>query len=199
MTFKQIQKLFLSLFLVVSFGSYAVWNSRTKVVAPLVSLPNNKPSVTGGASIDTTKSAPTVPVPTTLDAILKYLGTDGEDGAPLPTRKSVRPPTSAIVPNANPSSNAIYKDGSYAGPESYAYTGTIQVTAIIRGGKIVEAQTVDASQSRTSKQINIDALPILKTETIKVQSANVNAVSGATYTTAAYIESLTAALAKAKV
>ena len=92
----------------------------------------------------------------------------------------------------------MYKDGSYVGSASYAYTGTIQVTAIIRSGKIAEVRVADASQSGTSQQINSGALPTLKSETIQAQSANVNAVSGATYTTAAYIESLTTALAKAK-
>lgn len=199
MTFKQIQKLFLSLFLVASFGSYAIWHSRANIVVPPTALPNNKSSINESTTTNTAKSVPTVPVPTTLDAILKYLGTNEDDVAPLPARKSTTPPTSRTTPTPNPSTVGIYKDGSYAGPESYAYTGTIQVTAIVSGGKISEIQVIDASQSRTSKQINSYALPTLKTETIQAQSVNVNAVSGATYTTSAYIESLTAALAKANI
>lgn len=197
MTFKQIQKLFLSLFLIISFGVYSFWRSRAAGVLPFPAT----------ASIPTKSNATPQPsslvVPGPIDTLRRYLGDDGEeeDGVQIPKSQSVSVPIPAPVttaPTSNPATIGTYKDGTYAGPASYAYTGTIQVTAIIRSGKIADIQVVDASQSRTSQQINANALPMLKTEAIQAQSANVNAVSGATYTTGAFIDSLTASLAKAK-
>ena len=48
-----------------------------------------------------------------------------------------------------------------------------------------------------SQQINVWAVPILRSETLQAQSANINAVSGATETTDAYIQSLQSALSQA--
>lgn len=202
MIFKQIQKLFLSLFLIVSFGAYSFWRSRTASALPLPIPQSAQDNAVTPFSSSTGGRAPvSVPsAPSSVGVIRGYFGDDGEDDVLVPVRKSVPPPTPTPATPLTPISSKIgtYKDGSYAGPASYAYTGTIQVTVIVRDSKIVEVQATDASQSRTSQQINVNALPTLKTETIQVQSANVNAVSGATYTTAAYVESLTAALLKAK-
>lgn len=209
MIFRQIQKLFLSLFLITSFGAYSFWRANADVALP--SLPGNKPLATDTAVSETVAPSSSAPistsVPTSLDnTIRRYFEDDGEedDGVsvsarkPAPTQTPTLAPIQTNTPTPKPSASGTYKDGSYVGSASYAYTGTIQVTTIIRSGKIAEVQVTDASASRTSKQINADAIPTLKTETIQAQSANVNAVSGATYTTAAYIESLTAALAKAR-
>jgi uncharacterized protein with FMN-binding domain len=46
--------------------------------------------------------------------------------------------------------------------------------------------------------INQTALPILKTEALRAQSANINMVSGATDTSDAFAQSLQAAILKAK-
>jgi uncharacterized protein with FMN-binding domain len=86
------------------------------------------------------------------------------------------------------------KDGVYKGKASdYAY-GTIQVSIKVGGGKITAA---DATYPVTgnSGTINPNAIAKLKQETLKVKSADdLNAVSGATLTSASYKESLQAAL-----
>lgn len=86
------------------------------------------------------------------------------------------------------------KDGVYKGKASdYAY-GTIQVSIKVDGGKITAA---DATYPVTgnSATINPNAIAKLKQETLKVKSADdLNAVSGATLTSASYKESLQAAL-----
>jgi uncharacterized protein with FMN-binding domain len=46
--------------------------------------------------------------------------------------------------------------------------------------------------------INQNALPVLKSETLRAQSANINMVSGATDTSYGYEQSLQAAILKAK-
>jgi uncharacterized protein with FMN-binding domain len=85
------------------------------------------------------------------------------------------------------------KDGRYRGKATdYAY-GTIQVSLTVDGGKIVAADAVYpvTANSSVSNQV---AIKQLKQETLKKQSANVDAVSGATLTSAAYKQSLQAAL-----
>lgn len=93
----------------------------------------------------------------------------------------------------------LYVDGSYTGNPADAYYGTVQVKAIISGGRIADVQFLQYPGDRsTSRYINGQAMPLLIQEAISVQSAQVDGVSGATATSGAFIESLTSALAKAK-
>lgn len=92
-----------------------------------------------------------------------------------------------------------YKDGRYQGISVDAYYGRVEVLAIIEGGRIVDIEFLDYPHEQpTSKQINAEAMPMLETEAIVAQSAEVDIVSGATQTSKAFKESLASALAKAK-
>jgi uncharacterized protein with FMN-binding domain len=67
----------------------------------------------------------------------------------------------------------------------------------VTGGRITNVQpVVDNAFDPRSAQINSYAEPQLQSETIEAQSANINGVSGATYTSQAYVQSLQAALDK---
>src|SRR5689334_17545623 len=89
------------------------------------------------------------------------------------------------------------KDGTFKGKGATNPYGTVQVTLKIANGKIT---AVDATYPTTgnSATINPVAVPKLKQETLQAQSAKVAAVSGATYTSQSYQESLQAALDSAK-
>lgn len=89
------------------------------------------------------------------------------------------------------------KDGTFKGKGSTNPYGTVQVTVKVEDGKIA---SVDATYPLTgnSATINPVAIPKLKQETLTAQSAKVAAVSGATYTSQSYQESLQAALDSAK-
>ena len=96
--------------------------------------------------------------------------------------------------------NGQYKDGQYDGSIADAYYGNVQVRAIIQGGKLTDVQFLSYPNGRNqSIEINSYALPILKSEAIKVQSAQVNIVSGATNSSNAFINSLSPALSQALV
>jgi uncharacterized protein with FMN-binding domain len=96
-------------------------------------------------------------------------------------------------------STTTYKDGSYTGNSSDAYYGSVQVKAIISGGKITDVQFLSYPKDRNySAMINSQATPYLKSEAIKAQSANVDIVSGATLTSQAFVQSLQSALDQAK-
>jgi hypothetical protein len=73
--------------------------------------------------------------------------------------------------------------------------GPVQVQAVVRSGKIVSV-TIVQQPSGTSEDVQIGqyAFPRLIAETLTAQSARVDAVSGATYTSDGYVRSLQSAL-----
>jgi len=96
-------------------------------------------------------------------------------------------------------SRGQYKDGTYTGPVTDAFYGKLQVVVIVSGGKIISTNCPIFPNDRgETTLVSNRALPLLKQETIAAQSANVNIVSGATQTSEAFQQSLTAALAQAK-
>jgi uncharacterized protein with FMN-binding domain len=100
---------------------------------------------------------------------------------------------------ANSPSSQVYKDGQYTGNSTDAFYGNIQVKAVISGGKITDVAFLDYPHDRgTSIRINTQAMPILKSEAIQVQNANVDIVTGATQSSLAFQQSLASALAQAK-
>jgi uncharacterized protein with FMN-binding domain len=134
----------------------------------------------------------------TLTGAALILGVRLTAPAPVATSAAAEPapPSPArSVPSGGKAAadDAGLKDGRYRGKAAdYAY-GTVRVLLTIDGGKIVAA---DATYPVTgySGTVNPDAIKQLKHETLKEQSAKVDAVSGATLTSAAYKESLQAAL-----
>lgn len=94
---------------------------------------------------------------------------------------------------------SLYKDGSYTGSVADAQWGYIQVKAIISNGKITDVQFLQYPNERDrSIMINSYADPQLTSEAIAAQSANVDAITGATDTSQAFIQSLSDALSQAK-
>jgi uncharacterized protein with FMN-binding domain len=100
--------------------------------------------------------------------------------------------------NTSSSTSAQYKDGTFKGSVEDAYYGNVQVSAVISGGKITNVKFLQYPNSHsTSVAINQQAMPYLQQETIQSQSANVQIISGATFTSQAFIQSLTNALSQA--
>lgn len=76
--------------------------------------------------------------------------------------------------------------------------GPVQVEITVKDGKIADAQAVEYPQeSMRDEQINSYAIPDLNQEAVGASSANIDAVSGATYTSEGYLSSLQSALDKA--
>lgn len=124
-----------------------------------------------------------------------YAQTPTSSSTPTPT--PVQTPVATLVPAPKPKGQ--YTDGTYTGSVVDAYYGMVQVQAVIQNGRLVTVNFLQyPSDRRTSQQINGQAMPYLKSEAIAAQSANVSGVSGASYTSAAFIESLGNALAQAK-
>jgi uncharacterized protein with FMN-binding domain len=87
--------------------------------------------------------------------------------------------------------------GSYAvtGPVVVTPFGPVQVRAVIANGKIGDVVAVETpTEHGLSVELSKFATPTLRTETLKAQDAKIDVVSGATYTSDAYAQSLQAAL-----
>jgi uncharacterized protein with FMN-binding domain len=75
--------------------------------------------------------------------------------------------------------------------------GTVQVRIRVSGGRIVNVGAVYPNHKARSISINRRAIPILKSEVLKAQSAKIHYVSGASDTSGAYTASLQSAINKA--
>jgi len=117
---------------------------------------------------------------------------------PVPTVTSAfvaSPPATGISPTAT---SGQYKDGTYTGSVADAYYGNVQVQAVIQNGVIADVQFLQyPSDNGTSAGISQRSMPLLKSEAISAQSAAVDIISGATQTSQAFQQSLTAALSQA--
>ncbi len=80
--------------------------------------------------------------------------------------------------------------------EQYGY-GELSVTITVRGTEITNVSVpVLRTAEPYSQQLSEQVLPMLKHEVLAAHSARINAVSGATYTSQAYADSIQSALDK---
>ena len=88
--------------------------------------------------------------------------------------------------------------GTFTGPvEPYGY-GELAARVTISGGRITAVGVpVLKVAEQFSQQLATEAIPVLRHEVLTAQSARIQAVSGATYTSEAYATSVQAALDKA--
>lgn len=84
---------------------------------------------------------------------------------------------------------------TYAGQAVSTRYGDVQVQIAVQNGKITDVTALHLTDAeRRSQMISATAAPILRSEVLQAQSANVQTVSGATITSDAYLQSLQAAL-----
>lgn len=87
---------------------------------------------------------------------------------------------------------------SYSGDVESTQFGTVQVSITVAGGTITDVTALKLTDDGgRSVQISNQAAPILRSEVLAAQSAKVSTVSGATYTSDAYLSSLQSAIDKA--
>lgn len=117
-------------------------------------------------------------------------------GAAASATPSTDAPTTGATATETPTTGASsgLVDGTYAGAAVDEPWGTFQVQATISGGALVEVTILDAPGDRHSSQINDEAIPLLNGAALAAQSADVDWISGATWTSRSYATSLQAAL-----
>ncbi|MCF1646732.1 FMN-binding protein [Streptomyces indiaensis] len=89
-------------------------------------------------------------------------------------------------------------NGAVTGDAAQTQYGAVQVRLTMNNGKITQAEAVQAPKGGRSDQITASSVPRLNQAVVAAQSADIDAVSGATYTSAGYKKSLQSALDKAK-
>jgi len=125
-------------------------------------------------------------------------------GATKGTSSSGGTTASGTTPNTSTSSSAgtsrTAKDGTYTGDTvdvGRGY-GTVQVEVTVTGGRVVDVTALAVPQNDPrSAQISSQAVPMLVQQAIAAQSASIAGISGATYTSSGFAQSLRSALVQA--
>lgn len=186
------RKLVLSFGLVIISTVYALWqNVSGKTVSSTQNTPSQSYKTANEALLKTLVQInnPTSTPVTSQTALISKPSSP----APTPT-----PPQSMMAGNM-PMHIGMYVDGSYTGSPADAYYGMVQVKAVVQNGRLADVQFLQYPNDRnTSIEINSQAMPLLTQEAIQAQSAQVDGVSGATETSAAFVQSLASALSQAK-
>ncbi len=162
--------------------------SVVNVVIPTPAGASSSPPTSTAVTLVPT--APSTPTPAAPDPVASTTSATSPTPTPRPTR--------AVVPTPTTPPNGQFKDGSYTGTIADAQWGYVQVRADISQGRITNVQFLQFPSDRSrSVRINQYADPALITEAIQAQSAHVDVITGATYSSEAFMQSLSSALAQA--
>ncbi len=163
-------------------------------------LSDNGLSTLSGASVSTS-IAPTQS--TEAVATKKPVATKKATTA---TKKSVAATQKSSATTATPapsksattqkSAAATAVSGQFTGDAIDVGYGLVQVKITVSNGKITEADVVQAPSGRNQRWTDF-AIPNLRSQTLSAQSAAINGVSGASYTSYGWYKSLITALQKA--
>ena len=149
------------------------------------------------ASAATSTSAPATKAPASQKAKKSTSSQSSSAAAATQStkKKATAAPTPAPVESA-PQSSGI--SGTFAGNTSQTRWGPVQVQITVSNGKITDVKTLQyPNGDRRSLSISTQVIPWLQEETLQIQSANIQGISGATYTSRGFQSSLASAIQKA--
>jgi len=109
--------------------------------------------------------------------------------AHAPVRSAAARPAAKAKPRAKPVTTR-----TIIGPSEDMQWGPVQVTLLIKSKKITDVKASSPTERARSAYINGIAVPMLRQEVLKAQSAKIDGISGATMTSYAFYDSLLAAL-----
>lgn len=154
----------------------------------------------GGSSTTSTTTTTTTPAPAATQAT----------STPAPTATTTKKATSsssstttATTPapaatTAAPTPAKAKPSGTFTGSTSQTRFGPVQVQITLVNGKITAANALQyPNNDFRSQQISQQAIPYLVQETLAANSADIQGVGGASYTSQGWYDSLVSALAKA--
>ncbi|MHA6523351.1 FMN-binding protein [Tessaracoccus sp. G1721] len=88
--------------------------------------------------------------------------------------------------------------GTYTGDAVQTRYGAVQVEITVENGALTSSNAIQyPNRDRHDQQINSYAVPVLNAEAVEAQSADIDSVSGATFTSLAYAQSLQSAIDQA--
>ena len=116
------------------------------------------------------------------------------------TNSNTNSNTNSVAATTDPTPAAVATpagiNGTFTGPSIFVQYGNVQVQITVVNGRITDAKAVVAPSGKNDRYTNM-AVPVLKKQTLAAQSANIQGVSGASYTSYGWYTSLQGALAKA--
>jgi uncharacterized protein with FMN-binding domain len=133
-------------------------------------------------------------------AVATTKATATKSSKPVATKSSAGANTAAPAAQAPatqaPAASTTSINGTFTGPSVNVNYGNVQVKITVVNGRITDAVAVKAPTGKNDRYTNM-AVPILKAQTLKAQSANIQGASGASYTSYGWFTSLQGALAQA--
>lgn len=125
-------------------------------------------------------------------------GTAPASTATVPSSTGTAPGQTGPAPTTAPPTTTAAVRNATSQDVQYRY-GDIQLKVTERGSSITNIKVVqEGATDPRSAQINSQAVPMLQQQAMSAQSANIDGVSGATFTSMAYQEALQSALDQLK-
>ena len=149
---------------------------------------------TASASASSSSSA-TSAATTKATAAAKPVATKNTGATKTPASGNSAASNSA-TPTAAATTAPAAINGTFTGPSVNVNYGNVQVKITVVNGRITDAVAVKAPTGKNDRYTNM-AVPVLKQQTLKAQSANIQGVSGASYTSYGWFTSLQGAIALA--
>ncbi|MGH3281033.1 MAG: FMN-binding protein [Trebonia sp.] len=160
-------------------GLVALFSYKTHVPGAPVTEPSTPPALTTSAPLAAGASASASTAPAKK---------------PAPKTSTTQTAPASAKPTTTPTRTTPAKpSGNFEGPDVNTQYGPVQVVLTVSDGKITAANDVQ----QPADSIGANAIPQLNSEAVQAQSANIQAVSGATSTSQGYIKSLQQAIDKA--
>lgn len=114
------------------------------------------------------------------------------------TSTSPSPSASSSSSSTSSGSGSSTSTQTFTGTAAQTRFGPVQVKITVKNKKITNIEVVEyPSDNPKDQEINNYALPVLNQEAISAQSAQIDSVSGATYTSGGYVSSLQSAIDQA--
>jgi uncharacterized protein with FMN-binding domain len=117
--------------------------------------------------------------------------------APVAAPPGPTPSTSVPTKRSGPSTGPSAARTAVGAAVNYSY-GDLSVSATVSGTKLtnVTVASIDDGGNFRSQSIDQQSIPLLEQQALQAQSANLQGVSGASYTSAGFEQSLQSALTK---
>lgn len=182
-------------------GVLAFPTHRTRLVLPGSRLATGAPTTSGGAAATTPATSPSTSAsapPTSAASPATTAGPPTTAGGSTATTSggttaTTAPPATSPPATAPPTTASAVRHAS-GQPQQYPY-GVLSVTVTVKGKTITDIAIASISETDgRSVQIDQIAIPMLRQQVLAAQSTNINGVSGATYTSQAYVDSVQSAL-----
>ncbi len=162
-------------------------------------------TVAGLAALLGYKSGPvrraqvSVPPPSSPDQTTPPPTSPAATSPPATTPPTSAAPGAPATPAPSTTAPATGATRTVTGPDVPNQYGDVQVQLTLQGSKIVDIKALQMPYDRQrSYEISQQAAPLLAQEVMQAQSANIDLLSGATYTSESYAQSVQAALDQAR-